>query len=172
MSMLVVMKRSRVKNWGVLFTCLTTRAIHPEIAFNLTSSSAIMATQRLVNRRGLPAILYSDNGTNFRGACNELSDELKNLVRRKLHKYALRNGMKSVFNPPNAPHTGSSWKRLVPSVKTALNAILRDEILTDEILYTVMTEVEHLVNSRLFTHIFVDPNDCEALTPNHFLIKR
>ena len=37
-------------------------------------------------------------------------------------------------------------------------------------LLTIMTEVEGLLNSRPLTHVSSDPNDLQALTPNHFLI--
>ena len=39
-----------------------------ELAHTLTTSSAIMALQRLAARHGSPAVMYSDNGTNSRGA--------------------------------------------------------------------------------------------------------
>lgn len=168
--MFVTVKRSTAKRWGALFTCLTTRAIHLEIAYSLTANSAIMAIQRLAARRGSPSFFYSDNGTNFKGACTELRDELSKLDRAKLNEYALKNGVKWIFNPPDAPHTGGSWERLIKSVKISLDAVMRGQILTDEVLYTVMTEIEHSVNSRPLTHVSVDPNDFEALTPNHFLI--
>jgi hypothetical protein len=40
----------------------------------------------------------------------------------------------------------------------------------EEVLATVITEVEHLVNSRLLTFVSSDPSDLESLTPTHFLI--
>ena len=52
--MFVKVARQREKRWGVLFTCLTVRAIHVELAHTLTTDSAIMALQRFIARRGVP----------------------------------------------------------------------------------------------------------------------
>jgi hypothetical protein len=57
-------------------------------------------------------------------------------------------------------------------VKSALGKTLtfyNKRVPTEEILRTLLLEVEYLVNSRPLTHVSVDENDEEALTPNHFL---
>ena len=72
------------------------------------------------------------------------------------------------FNPPTAPHFRGVWERLVKSAKIILNG----QLVNDETLLTLMAEVESLFNSRPLTHISVDPQDLEAITPNHFLIGR
>ena len=61
---------------------------------------------------------------------------------------------------------------MVQSVKRSLKAILKDQIVNDFTLATVLCEVESLVNSRPITHVSDDINDLEALTPNHFLLGR
>lgn len=162
--------RRREKRWGVLFTCLTTRAIHLELAHTLNASSAIMAIQRLAARRGAPLVMYSDNGTNFHGANKELQNAIAEIDKSKIEDYALSRRVKWIFNPPDAPHMGGIWERLIRSVKTALNAALRDQAPSEEVLYTLIAEAEHSVNSRPLTHVSLDPRDKEALTPNHFLI--
>ncbi|XP_047990029.1 uncharacterized protein LOC125229255 isoform X1 [Leguminivora glycinivorella] len=69
--------RGRQKRYGMIFTCLTVRAIHIEITESLSTDSAIMALIRMAARRGTPLVLFSDNGTNLRGADNELKMSLK-----------------------------------------------------------------------------------------------
>ena len=81
--MTVSIGRRREKRWGVLFTCMSTRAIHLEIAATLTAGSAIMAVQRLAARRGHPAFIYSDNGTNFTRADKELRKMISEIDTRK-----------------------------------------------------------------------------------------
>ena len=74
---LVKLKRSHVKRYGCLFTCLAVRAVHIEIAHDLTSDSFIQAFSRFVSRRGSPVEVFSDNGTNFRGAEVEIKTALE-----------------------------------------------------------------------------------------------
>ena len=66
--------KSRQKRYLCLFTCLATRAVHLEIAFGLDTCSFLNVFYRMVNRRGLPEEMYSDNGTNFKAADKELKD--------------------------------------------------------------------------------------------------
>ena len=168
--MWVKIGRRREKRWGVLFTCMTTRAIHLELAATLDANSTIMALQRFSSRRGHPLFIYSDNATNFTRADKELQEILKGLDTQKQKEFAKSRQIKWIFNPPSAPHMGGAWERLVRSVKTALKYTLKESNPTEEVLWTVLVEIEHMVNSRPLTHVSTDPSDGEALTPNHFLI--
>ncbi|XP_068715777.1 uncharacterized protein [Montipora foliosa] len=73
----------RQKRYLCLFTCLATRAVHLEMAYALDTNSFLNAFYRMVNRRGLPREMLSDNGGNFVGGNKELSDLVKELVHRK-----------------------------------------------------------------------------------------
>ena len=44
--------------------------------------------------------------------------------------------------------------------------------MTDETLSTTFCLVEQALNNRSLTPVSDDPNDLEALTPNHFLLDR
>ena len=60
------------KRWAVIFTCMSTRAVHIEVVESLDTSSFINALRRFFSIRGPAKHIRSDHGTNFIGACKEL----------------------------------------------------------------------------------------------------
>ncbi|XP_073949057.1 uncharacterized protein [Choristoneura fumiferana] len=166
----VVVGRRREKRYGVLFTCLTVRAIHIELVHSLTTDSMIMALRRMASRRGWPRHIYSDNGTNLRGSDTELKRAVEDIDDEALKAEAVNNGAHWSFIPPASPHWGGAWERLIRSVKTSLRVILKERAPRDEVLATLLAEVEGMVNGRPLTHVSVEPGSSEALTPNHFLL--
>ena len=61
----VKQRRSIVKHYGCLFTCLTMRAAHIEVTESLDTDSFVNALRRFINHRGHLKIIRSDNGTNL-----------------------------------------------------------------------------------------------------------
>ncbi|XP_065086466.1 uncharacterized protein LOC135708344 [Ochlerotatus camptorhynchus] len=164
--MLVKVGRSHAKRWVALFTCLTTRGVHLEVAHSLSSESCITCFRRFVGRRGAPVEVYSDNGTNFQGAERELRKQIGN----GLAETFTNANTKWFFNPPSAPHMGGAWERLVRSIKTAIESIDTGRKLNDEGFQTLLVEAESIVNSRPLTYLPLESEEQEALTPNHFLL--
>lgn len=162
----VTVGRTNQKRYVAIFTCLTTRAIHLEIAASLSTDSAIMALRRMIARRGCPTEIWSDNGTNLKGA----DKELRQSIDRATAEEAAKKTISWRFIPPGAPFMGGAWERMVKSVKTALTATLHERHPTEEVFSTLLTEAEYTVNSRPLTHVSVSAEDPEALTPNHFLL--
>ncbi|XP_065094108.1 uncharacterized protein LOC135714654 [Ochlerotatus camptorhynchus] len=165
--------RSVVKRWICLFTCLTVRAVHLELAHSLSTTSCVMAFRRFVARRGAPLEVFSDNGTNFVGANRQLSEEkqkIQDIVEDCAATFTNANTQWH-FNVPAAPHMGGPWERMVKSVKVAMKAVSDSpRHPSDEVLETIMLEAEAIVNSRPLTYVPLEAADEEALTPNHFLL--
>ena len=161
--------KRREKRYLCLFTCLLSRAVHLEIAFGLDTDSFLNAFYRMVNRRGLPQEMISDNGGNFVGADKELRALAKQVDQSKIQRSTAHQGIKWHFNPPLAPHFGGAHEIMIKAAKRAIYAILGNADTTDEELMTSFTGAEALINSRPLTYQSADPKDDTPLTPNHFL---
>ncbi len=170
--MLVKQGRSQVKRYGCLFTCLTSRAIHVEIAHSLDTDSFLGALFRFISRRGRPEKIYSDNGTNFKAGERELRESLTEWNQNRIHEKLLQRNIQWHFNPPAASHMGGVWERMVRSVKTILKGLLKEQLVKDETLSTLMAEVEKILNDRPLTAVSDDARDLEPLTPNTLLLLR
>lgn len=95
---------------------MSIKAIHLEVASDLTSEEFLAALRRFTARRGVPEHIYSDNGTNFIGANNELK-ELYALFNSEEHKtlvnqFAIEHRIIWHIIPPVAPHFGGSSVKL------------------------------------------------------------
>ncbi|GFT30114.1 integrase catalytic domain-containing protein [Trichonephila clavipes] len=114
-----------------------------------------------------PRIIYCDNGTNFRGAFNDLA-------KLDWHKISRETSTQKIvwkFIPPTAAWWGGWWERLVRIIKELLRRSLGKSILSYEELSTVICECEFLINSRPLTYISENPQELIPLTPAMFLIE-
>jgi hypothetical protein len=161
--------RATLKRWVVLFTCMSTRAVHMEILRDMSTPTFINALVRFHSRRPGLRRLYSDQGTNFTGACNALQKAIKEWNAADLAKTLPLRGIEWVFGSPEAPHTGGVWERLVKSAKKHLSVLFTKDKLDVEIFQTILVEVEGILNRRPLTQASSDPRDYDALTPADFL---
>ncbi|XP_067214125.1 uncharacterized protein [Linepithema humile] len=170
-------KRRNARNhkaYVSVFICFAVRAVHLELVSDLTSDAFIAALKRFISRRGKPSHLYSDNGTTFVGAQNQLKQLFDFLYKENMQnnvRQFLRDQQTSwSFIPPNAPHFGGLWEAAVKSAKHHLNHVVGKAHLTFEEMQTALGEIEAVLNSRPFTALSADPNDLAYLSLGHFLI--
>uniref|UniRef100_A0A182IER0 Integrase catalytic domain-containing protein n=1 Tax=Anopheles arabiensis TaxID=7173 RepID=A0A182IER0_ANOAR len=162
------------KAYAAVFVCFAVKAVHLELAEDLSAAAFLAAFRRFVSRRGFPTKVYSDNGLNFRGANTELM-ELHRLLNDPHHKEAVlaecaRNKVEWHFKPPRAPNFGGLWEAAVKSAKRTLRKLFRLQRLSFGEMSTVLVQIEAQMNSRPLTPLSEDPSEVDALTPGHFLI--
>ena len=161
-----------IKGYICLFVCLVTKAVHLEVVTSLSTKSFIAAFDRFISRRGPCSELYSDNGTNFRGAETELADMFSKASKfyKEVSHTLVSKGTTWTFIPPSAPHFGGLWEAGVKSVKSHLRKVMGEHKLTYEEMFTFLCKVEACLNSRPLYPASNDPSDILPLTPAHFLI--
>lgn len=160
------------KRWAVIFSCMTTRAVHIELIETLSTDSFINALRRFFSIRGPAKLLRSDRGTNFVGACKELGLDRDN---SPVGQYLQEKGCSWIFNPPHASHMGGSWERLIGVARRILDAMLLktdQTCLTHEVLCTFMAEVMAIMNARPLVPISTDPDCPTILTPAMLLTQK
>lgn len=163
--------RKVVKCYICIFVCFSSKALHLELASNLTTEAFLNALKRFISRRGMPTRVHSDNATNFHGAKNRLLLEIHQMLNHEtFQNYLVQCNIQWEFIPPRAPHMGGLWEASVRSVKHHLKRVANNCIFCYEDFYTLLTQVEAVLNSRPLVPLSDSPDDFHALTPGHLLI--
>lgn len=160
--------RKDIKRYGLLLTCLCSRAVHIEVLDDLSTDAFINSLRAFIAIRGPVRQLRSDQGTNFVGARREFMEALRHMDQECLKQL----GCEFVMNIPGASHMGGAWERQIRTVRSVLTSILdqSSQRLDSSSLRTYFYEVMAIVNSRpLTTEFLSDPSGPQPLTPNHIL---
>lgn len=162
---LYVMVGSRQqKAYIVLFTCATTRALHLELASDMTTEKFLMAFRRFSGRRGVPHTIYSDNARTFQAAHKELEQLCQLFKDPRINQHFAHLRISWKYIAPRAAWWGGWWERMVGTTKRCLRKVLGRSQVDEESLRTLLVEIEATLNSRPIVQ-----NDSEILTPSHLL---
>lgn len=161
------------KAYICVFVCLVTKAVHIELASDLSSATFLDAFKRFLSRRGPCYFIYSDNGTNFiasQSFLKELFDFLKtDEYYQTFNNELSKHEITWKRSPPLGSHFGGIWEANIKGIKSLLFRVIGKQILTYEEMLTVLNQVEAVLNSRPLYVLSSDPSEPTALTPSHFL---
>lgn len=118
------------------------KALHLELVSDLSTETFLAALKRFTARKGLLTDIFSDNGSNFIGAKNSLT-EMHNLsystrFNTKVSFFLGNQGIKWHFIPPLTPHFGGVWEAGVKQTKFHLKRVIEKSSLTFEEMNTLL----------------------------------
>jgi hypothetical protein len=120
-----------------------------EVVEDLSTNTFVRAYHRFAARRSYPTVVYSDRGTYFVAASQQLKVKWKFIISR-------------------APWTGF-WERLIGYTKTALKKVLGQAMVSFDELSTITTQVEAMINDRPLTYVSNELDQPRAITPSQLL---
>ena len=162
----------------VVFCCNQTRLANVELVKDNSASEFILAFRRHGAAFGFPKIMYSDNAGNFIKADKIINRSHDTLNLKTQYKHINENFKEDVeqkyqfkwnFTDPRSAHTGGRHESIIKVTKLALNKTLKGAKLNYCELYTIIKELQALINSRPLYAAQSSEDTLDVLTPNHFL---
>ena len=99
-------RRTVVKRYGALLTCLASRGVHVEVADSLETDAFINALRGIACRRGPVREIRCDRGTNFIGAETELKKTIEEIDDEKMKAELLKANIDWIKSPARARNFG------------------------------------------------------------------
>merc|ERR1712105_297880 len=155
-----------LKYYLLIFTCLNIRACHIDLLPDLSALQFVLALVRFCNLYGIPEVLYSDNAASFGAGTLSLGKILKSdLFKEHFGTQAIQHN----FIPLGAPWVGSTWERMIKTIKSALRKSIGRQKLDYFKLKTALSDVQHAVNCRPLTYRCSENYSLEVISPINFL---
>ena len=129
----------------------------------------LQVLQRFLAIQGRPAVIMSDNDSQFVSAEKELRLMVSG-INEEVQEFCGEKGMQWKFIMSAAPYQNGCAEALVKTCKRALKKVVGSQVLTPFELYTVLLEVANLVNQRPIGRIPNDPDDGSYICPNDILL--
>ena len=137
----------------------------------------------MFNRPGLCNTVWSDNAQTFKAASREIKQLFgaslgdstkvwKKIDESKVKSELASKGIKWKFNTEHSPWRDGWWERFCRAVKEPLKKVQGKALLTYTELYTILIDIEAVINSCPLTFVGDDIRDLIPITPAHLAIGR
>ena len=154
------------KMYMLIFTCLEIRAVHIELVPNMSAPAFVQALVRFSSLYGVPTHIYSDNARSFTAGFNYI-DHVRDTKDYK-DNFQIHN-IKHVKIPLYSAWVGSTWERMIKTIKQCLYKTIGCKRVDYFTLLTVLKEVQNAINSRPLTYRCSSDKGLEIISPKCFL---
>jgi hypothetical protein len=153
------------KAWGMVFSCLSSRACHLEVLSEWTTECFLAAFNRMIARRGCPSFVLSDHALQFKLADKLLRSIYKNVDFSVVAAAGAKKGIQWAFSTPLAAFTNACAERTVGLLKRPLKIALQHSTLTLPQLEVLVLEIEQTINARPLAVAPESFDEMTAITP-------
>ena len=164
--------RTTLKVWGVIFVCLTSRAVHIELASGYDTANFMLAFTRFASIRGYPEKVFADPGTQIQGAASEFQSMNASLDLSKLGSLCSKKGTSWFAGPADSPWYQGAAEALIKSTKLSLKFSTGSSRLSPFELLTALYEIANILNERPLGYFTPVSDDLHVITPNSLLLGR
>ncbi|NRA93174.1 MAG: hypothetical protein HRU26_10915 [Psychroserpens sp.] len=171
----MVKKRMKEKCWGIIFTCMVSRAVHIDLTQAYHTDAVLQALRRFMSIRGTPREFLSDQGTQLIACSKEVSGMLELLNWNIVEGWCAKREVKWKFVPPQGQHMNGVSESLIRTTKHLLKQTLEGRRMSFVEIQTVLYEIAQVMNCRplgIYHKPGTDPLDGGPVTPNHLLLGR
>jgi hypothetical protein len=149
-----------------IFTCMTTRAVHFELAHDMTAEDFARVFRTFCDsERIIPEIVLSDNGTNF----IPVADSLRFVPHLDGEKLFPKVQWRLL--PANAPNWGGFYERLNDTLKKMFMSTFPKLAFKSPLhIQSALKQIECRMNKRPLWTISMDRDDPEMICPANFLV--
>ena len=165
-----VKKRTKMKCYGVILTCFTTRAIFSDITCGYDTENLLMVLRRFISIRGCPVEVRSGPGTQLIAAGKELKEYFSHIHQDMVNNFSANHGITWIVNKSaDTPWQNGCTERLIRSVKLCLTLTIGTNVLTFPELQTIFFKCANIMNER---PIGLKNADHSYFCPNQLLLGR
>lgn len=154
----------------VIFTCMTSRAVHLELVNDKTADAFLMAFRRFASLRGHSRVCWWDCGTNLVGAQSYLKEIMQSWDIQGVLCEEFSCDFKWQWNIPHASPQNGVVETLIKSVRQSLKATWKIQAFTEEQWKTFLSETTYIINGRPLYSSSNDIWETPPITPNDILI--
>ena len=107
--LLIKQGRKEMKRYAIMFTCMSSRAVHREVVYTMETDFFIQSQRRFAAFRGSKCLIRCDNGTNFTGVQLELQQAFSEMDNEQISHSFQKFGADWITRRNN-PSSGSHMR--------------------------------------------------------------
>ena len=165
-----VHRRTFRKTWGVIFTCLNSRAVWCYLAESYSTRDLINVIRKHECRNGSARIYFSDLGSQIVGADKAMDDAIEHLNKGALEGFTAKRNSEFKFGVPYHSQGQGAVERLIKEVKRYLKILMKGTFTFAE-TECILAECSQMINSRPLQY-YPKAGEDGFLCPNDILFGR